>query len=109
MDNRFPLPVPASPMQKYLEGLIADAPEIKGIDGEMIKAAACQVAFIGNVIAGAITHGPVPGTFQFLTGGVDQRTKQPIMVSRVFTAEHVLYVDRQAGEPSKIEVVPTIQ
>lgn len=101
---------PVSPMQRYLEDLIEAAPEIRGVDGETVKAAACQLAFIGNVIAGAITHGPVTGTFRYLTMGADPRTKQAVMVERVFTADHVLYVDRVVGEGPRVEVIsPTVQ
>jgi hypothetical protein len=94
------------PMKELLDHMLAKAPETKGIDGKAVKAFSAQMYFIGNTVAGAVTTGPVPGTFMILTPGKDQRTGQDIMVGRMFCPENLLYMDVMVSEGPRIVVPP---
>jgi len=92
------------PMQHLLEDLLEKAAATRDEKDEPVRAIAMQLSFVGNTVAGAVAHGPVPGTFMLMTPGQD-REGRSIMVARMFTAENVLYIDMVTSDSSKITTV----
>lgn len=97
-------PMRPSPMRDLIEHMLETAPEITGLNNEKIKAFEAQLYFIGSNIAGAVSRGPVAGTYLALTTGKDGRSGQDIMVGRFFVPESLTYMDVRIGTTPVVQL-----